>query len=126
MTHAHSVIHAWASTDNKESPHAALGYQTPKAFAGSLFAATGSHVVPETNSAQLPLGRRAPQGLSTQRSLVPNGEKFGTHVTSYPAIHLTLLDLSLATLDIVSHWPQAQSCSGQGWTDNWHMRPARF
>ncbi len=34
MAHARALIRAWADDCNEERPHSALGYQTPKAFAG--------------------------------------------------------------------------------------------
>ena len=73
MAHARVVIRAWAADYNEERPHSALGYQTPKAFAGRLTTATGSSAAPEESSAQQPVAQPAPHGVSTQRTQVPAG-----------------------------------------------------
>ena len=73
MAHARAIIRAWANDYNKERPHSALGYQTPKAFAEHLFTATGSSAAPDESSALQPVAQLAPHGVSNQRAQVPAG-----------------------------------------------------
>lgn len=73
IPHARAVIRAWAADYNEERPHSALGYQTPKAFAESLFTAIDTHTAPSESSAWMSVATPAPIGVSIQRALVPAG-----------------------------------------------------
>lgn len=73
MAHARAVIRAWATDYNEERPHSALGYQTPKAFAGDLLTATDTCAASSENSAHMSVAPPAPIGVSTKRAPVPAG-----------------------------------------------------
>jgi transposase InsO family protein len=73
MPHARAIIEAWVKDYNKERPHSALGYATPKAFAQSLIPATDNRAAPLKSSARLTLAQTMPNGVSTKRALVTNG-----------------------------------------------------
>ncbi|CRL13563.1 putative transposase OrfB [Phaeobacter italicus] len=73
MAHARSAIRAWAADYNKERPHSALGYQTPKAFAEDLLTATDSRAAPPESFAHLSVAPPAPLGVSTRRTPVSAG-----------------------------------------------------
>lgn len=73
MAHARTVIRSRATVDNEERPRSALGYQTPKAFAEELLAATDSRAAPLESSAHLSVALPASVRVSTQRAPVSAG-----------------------------------------------------
>lgn len=73
IAHARSTIRAWAADYNEERPHSALGYQTPRAFAEELLAATDSRAAPPESSARLSVAPPAPISVSNQRAPIPAG-----------------------------------------------------
>jgi len=73
LRHTRAEVTRWVEDYNAERPHSALGYQTPAAFAGNLTTATGRHAAPPTSYAQRPVAPPAPNGVSTQRTLIQNG-----------------------------------------------------
>lgn len=73
LGHTRAEVARWVEDYNTERPHSALGYLTPAAFAGKLTTATGRYAAPPTGYAQRPVAPPAPNGVSTERTLVRAG-----------------------------------------------------
>jgi transposase InsO family protein len=73
LAHARAAIANWVEDYNTERPHSARGYQTPAAYAETLSNATNRNAALRMGSAQRSLAHPAPKGVSTKRTLVPNG-----------------------------------------------------
>ncbi len=73
LAHARTAIADWVVDYNTIRPHSALGYQTPAAHAERLTTATDRHAALFGNYARRSLAHTAPDGVSTQRTLVPSG-----------------------------------------------------
>ena len=73
LRHTCAEVARWVEDYNTERPHSALGYQTPAAFAGKPTTATDRCAAPSTSSAQRPVAPPAPNGVSTERTLVQAG-----------------------------------------------------
>ena len=73
LAHARTAITDWVVDYNTIRPHSALGYQTPAAHAERLTTATDRHAALFGNYARRSLAHTAPDGVSTQRTLVPSG-----------------------------------------------------
>jgi len=67
-----------------------------------------------------PVGRF---GFGNVCKLLPTGKDVERRATARQAIHLTLPDLSLAILNIVSRWIDGQPRFGQWQADDGPMRP---
>jgi len=73
LDHTRVEIARWVEDYNTERPHSALRYQTPAAFAEQLATATDRHAALPEGYAQRPVAPPAPEGVSTERTLVPTG-----------------------------------------------------
>jgi len=73
LAHARTVIARWREDYNTERPHSALGYQTPAVFAERMITATDRDDAPQTSHAKLPVAHPAPEGVKTERTLLPTG-----------------------------------------------------
>lgn len=73
LGHTRAEVAAWVEDYNTERPHSALGYQTPVAFAGNLTTATDRHAALPDDYARRPVAPPAPNGVSTERTLVQAG-----------------------------------------------------
>ena len=73
LGHTRAEVARWVEDYNTERPHSALGYQTPATFASTLTTATGRYTAQPTSYAQRPVAPPAPNGVSTERTLVQAG-----------------------------------------------------
>lgn len=73
LHHTRAEVARWIDDYNTQRPHSALGYQTPAAFAEILTTATDRHAAPPTSYAQRSVAQPAPNGVSTEKTLVPAG-----------------------------------------------------
>lgn len=72
INHARRVIVAWVADYNQVRPHSSLDYKTPAGFAASLVA-TGQPAPLSTGSAGRPVAQTAPEGVSTDQTLIAAG-----------------------------------------------------
>ena len=70
LAHARIVISAWATDDNTERSHSALGYETPADFARTLTTAIARRAARDENSARLAIAQPAPIGVNADRAPV--------------------------------------------------------
>ncbi len=73
LGHTRAMLAEWVEDYNTARPHSALGYLTPAAFAGKLTTATDRHAALHEGFAQRPVAPPAPNGVSTERTLVQPG-----------------------------------------------------
>ena len=73
LGHTRDMVAEWVEDYNTKRPHSALGYQTPAAFAGKLTTATDRCAALPEGYAQQPVAPTAPEGVSTERTLVQPG-----------------------------------------------------
>jgi transposase InsO family protein len=73
LRHTRDMVAEWVEDYNTKRPHSALGYQTPAAFAGKLTTATDRCAALPEGYAQRSLAPTAPEGVSTERTLVQPG-----------------------------------------------------
>jgi transposase InsO family protein len=73
LGHTRAEVARWVDDYNTERPHSALGYQTPAAFADKLATATDRNAARHEGYAQRPVAPTAPEGVSTERTLVRAG-----------------------------------------------------
>jgi putative transposase len=70
LAHARIVIRGWMDDYNTNRPHSALGYETPKACAERLKAATDCHPTPIESSTRQSVANPAPKDVSTQKAFI--------------------------------------------------------